>query len=475
MRLIGWIACFALLSCAQQAGASPRGDSIDLAVQELGADHDRATKAIYSLQAGGASAAKSILDAWPSLPLLAQKRAIAALRPLSREHSAAVDALVLAARADDPDLQQQALAALRQSPQRGRTGLVALLDDPRVGGRAAALLARSQPDFALAPLLEALAADGGADRTAIRDALSMAVERADNPKPSLGAWLGTEPPHAAAASAAFALSTIDAQEEMLASFIVYALPGSDEFATAWRLLQSSGSAPPHPSIDRWLATQLAEPDAWMLRAAAVDAVTARGGRAHARPSLSDSYPRVRMRAAIALSGDAETLIARATLARKDTWPMVRAAAVTSLRSEADALPVIVAAVNDGMSLVRVAAIEALTPTSHDEGWEKIHGRLRATNEWPNVTAAAIGYARIHCRSDAAESLFRVVLRAAPSHALTDDLNNAALAIEALRALGTPEAQAFVEELRVTPEVPPTLKMALGQPMPDEARCPASSR
>ena len=182
-----------------------------------------------------------------------------------------------------------------------------------------------------------------------------------------------------------------------------------------------------------------------------------------------------MQAATSLSGDPETLVERATLARKDTWPMVRAAAVTSLRSEADALPVVVAAVSDGMSLVRVAAIEALTPASHDEGWEKIHGRLRASNEWPKVTAAAIEYARTHCRADSAESLFRVVLRATPSHALTEDLNNAALAIEALRVLGTPEAGAFIEQLRVTPEVPPTLKMALEQPLPEEARCPTTAR
>jgi hypothetical protein len=92
-----------------------------------------------------------------------------------------------------------------------------------------------------------------------------------------------------------------------------------------------------------------------------------------------------------------------------------------------------------------------------------------------VTAAAIEYARTHCRTDAAESLFRVVMRAAPSHALTDDLNNAALAIEALSALGTPEAEAFIAQLRVTPEVPPTLKMALEQPLPSSVRCASPSR
>ena len=48
-------------------------------------------------------------------------------------------------------------------------------------------------------------------------------------------------------------------------------------------------------------------------------------------------------------------------------------------------------------------------------------------------------------------------------------------VEALRALATPEAEAFIEQLRVTPDVPPTLKMALEQPLPEGARCPATPR
>jgi hypothetical protein len=87
-----------------------------------------------------------------------------------------------------------------------------------------------------------------------------------------------------------------------------------------------------------------------------------------------------------------------------------------------------------------------------------------------VTEAAIDYVVAHCRTDAAEALFRVVMRAAPTNALTEDLNNAARAIEALRAIGTPEALAAVDRLRNTPGVPPTLKMALEQPLDEDAGC-----
>ena len=443
---------------------------MDLAVRDLGADHDRATAAVYVLQAGGAAAAETIRDQWPTLSALAQKRAIAALGALVRTEDAAVDALVLAARSGDADVQQQALAALRRNPRYGRHGLVALLYDAQVGDRAAALLARSDPDFAIEPLLVAISEDPGPDRRALRESLAVAVQRADRPNVTIRAWLRSDPPADSVASAALGLSDVDGHDDFLAELVAYAVPQADDFATSWRLLRSAGSAGSSAAIDRWVERQVAEPDAWMLRAAAVDAITARGARERARPALSDAYPRVRLHAATALSGDAGSLVDRATLARKDTWPMVRAAAVTSLRAEKDALPVVVASVDDSMSVVRVAAIEALTPAPHDEGWDRIHRRLRAGNEWPHVTAAAIEYAAAHCRTDAAESLFRVVMRAAPSHALTEDLNNAARAIEALRALGTPEANAFIEQLRRTPAVPPTLKLALDQPLPEGGRC-----
>jgi hypothetical protein len=164
------------------------------------------------------------------------------------------------------------------------------------------------------------------------------------------------------------------------------------------------------------------------------------------------------------------MLERATLARRDPWPMVRAAAVRSLRSEGKALAVVVASVDDSMSQVRAAAIEVLTPSPHDEGWERIHRRLRARDEWPRVTAAAIEYAVAHCRADAAEALFRVVMRARPGNALTEDLNNAARAIEALRALGSQEALAAVEQLRGTEGLPLTLKMGLERPLAEDSRC-----
>lgn len=473
------LALVATLSVAGLAGtavAAPDPARIADAVSKLDADHDEATAAVYVLQAGGERAARQLRSAWPTLSLIGQKRATGVLSHLAQDHEAAVDTLIEAARSDDDDLRDLAFEALRRSGDRGRDAFVALARDPVVGDRAASLLARVDPDFAVAPLLAAMVEPGGSDRPGLRAALGTAVQRSDSDANlSLLAWLDEGPPASAVASAAMGLVGLEAQRRAMTAFVEYAAPKSTDFSSTWRLLQSSAAAGPSDELDRYVRRHLDEPDEWMLRQAAVDAITARGHREVARASLKDPYPRVRASAAASLSGDQASLLERATLARRDTWPMVRAAAVSSLRSEGEALAVLVAAVDDSMSQVRTAAIEVLSASSHDQGWERIHRRLRSRNEWPQVTEAAIDYVVAHCRADAAEALFLVVMRAAPSNALTEDLNNAARAIEALHALGSPEALATIEQLRGTADVPPTLKIALEQPPAEDGGCAKAAR
>jgi hypothetical protein len=466
-------AAVALGTTSSPGAAAAASLDVVAAVRELDSEHDRATSAVYRLQEAGQQAAEAIRDLWPSLSPLGQQRAIGALRALAPEFDAAVDALTEAARSPDDAVRELALDALRTGGSRGRRGLAELLSDPHVGDRAAALLARSSPELAIRPLLEAMAAPGGADRTGLRIALVRAIDGTDQPTPILMDWLASKPPPAAVASAALGMSGMNTQTESLTAFIEQALVAANDFQTAWRLLLSAGAAGTSEAIDRWVEHELRAPDAWMLRAAAVQAVTARGARQKARVALSDPYPRVRAQAATALAGDPASMIDRARLARKDSWPFVRSAAVESLGREEDAVPIVVAAIDDSMSAVRATAIEVLARAPHDAGWDRVHARLRARDEWPEVTEAAIGYAAAHCRADAAETLFRVVMRSASSQARTDDLNNAAHAVEALRILGTPAANAFVAELRRTPGVPPTLKIALARSLPDDRFCPST--
>lgn len=474
-RTIALVAFMVGTVLAGLALAAPDPAAIRAAIQALEADHDRAAAAAYVLEAGGQPAAEALRNAWPSLSLLAKKRAIEPLARLAREHAPAVEALVDAARSEDEQLQRLGFSALEKATPRGGEGLAALIDDPRVGDRAALSLARTEPSFAIDPLLAAMTRDGGADRAALREALAVAAQRAEGSSGKLAAWLQADPPPSALASAALGLSALDAHSATVAQLIERALGQTSDFATRWRLLRSSGRAGPSARIDRWLDLELREEREWMLRDAALESLAMRGHDDRARGLLSDSYPRVRAHAAAVLTADASTTLERAKLARRDTWPMVRAAAVQSLRREEEALPVVVAAVDDPMSVVRVAAIGTLADWPGAQGWDRIHERLRDRGEWPDVTAAAIGYVIAHCRTDAVDSLLRVVQRAAPSNARTEDLNNAARAIEALRALQTPEAENAIEQLRRTEGVPPTLKLALEQPLPEDERCAESGR
>lgn len=441
------------------------------ALQELDGDHDRSVAAVQELKAGGESAAVAIRDVWPTLTRKAQRRVLVALAALAQSHRPAVQCLFEAAHSADEQISEGAFAALQRAGPAGWDGLVALLADPEMGRRAAMLLARTEPDAAIDPLLDALTAEGGDRRPVLRSALATAVQRAEaSAEPTLRAWLATDPPASAVANASLALASIEEYAPVVASFIEYAAPRSNDFSTTWRLLKGAPAAGPSESVDRWIESHLQAPKEWMLRQAAVDAVAARGLRADTRVALEDSYPRVRAHAARVLSKDPDSMTARATLARKDPWPMVRAEAVMSLRSEPAATPVIIAAVDDPMSEVRAAAIRALTGATHGEGWDRIDAHLRNRNEWPQVTAAAIEYAAAHCRIDAVDALVGVVRRAATPSALTDDINNAAQAIVALRVLDTPEARAAVQQLGGSAEVSPTLKMALEEAVPRHRRC-----
>lgn len=441
------------------------------ALQELDGDHDRAVAAVQELQAGGYPAAIAIRDIWPTLSRRAQRRVLVALAALGRAHRPAAECLFVAAHSPDEQIRERAFTALRRAGPAGWEALVALLADPEVGDRAAVLLARTEPDAAIAPLLAALATEEGDGRPMLRRALATAVQRAgESAEPSLRAWLATEPPASALANAALALASVEEYTDVIAAVIEDAAPRADDFATTWRLLQSAGAAGASEFIDDWIEVRLQTPEEWMLREAAVDAIAARGQRASARVALGDPYPRVRARAARVLSKDADSMTTRATMARRDPWPMVRAEAVASLRSEPVATPVVVASIDDPMSDVRTAAIEVLTGVTHYEGWDRIHAHLRNRNEWPQVTAAAIGYVVTHCRTDAVEALFAVIQRASSASALTDDINNAAQAVVALRTLNTPEADAIVQRLRASAEVPPTLEMALEEPVSTYRRC-----
>ncbi|MBT8467182.1 MAG: hypothetical protein KJN97_00425, partial [Deltaproteobacteria bacterium] len=238
-RAVALATVAALFGVVETARATADPAAIASAVRELDADHDRATAAVYVLQTGGERAAKQIRAAWPTISLLGQKRAVGALTRLAVHHDAAIESLVAAARADDADLRDRAFAALRQLGSRGSRALAALVSDPAVGDRAASTLARADPDFAIAPLLEAMGEPAGADRPALRAALGNAAQRAEgDADTTLRAWLADEPGVSAVASASLGLVGLEGRRAVMTSLIAYAAPRSQDFPSAWRLLQA---------------------------------------------------------------------------------------------------------------------------------------------------------------------------------------------------------------------------------------------
>ena len=116
-RATALTALVVLTAWSGQALANPDPVAIANAVRALEGDHDQAVAAVYVLQAGGERSARQIRDAWPSMSSLGQKRALVALAQLAKEHGAAVDVLIEAARSDDEDIRNRALLILRRSTQ----------------------------------------------------------------------------------------------------------------------------------------------------------------------------------------------------------------------------------------------------------------------------------------------------------------------------------------------------------------------
>lgn len=454
-----------------RAESEPADDALSMAIRGLEGSHDEGLAAVHALTTAGEPGLTELSRHWDRLSLKAQRRAVRALGRLAHRHPQAIDLLVRAAKSADSQLRRDALSSLGRTGAAGREGLAALLADPEAGDAAARELARQFPDSAMPLLLSALEDDQGGSRPGLRDAIYRSARHGGSEaEQALAAWLRSSPDSAALAGAALALSPSPEHAAFVSSCITAGASQASDFDTGWRFVLSARTAHASPAIDAWLASVASEAPEWMLRDAAIDALALRGHQAEARAALEDPYPRVRARAVKALAGDPESRLQRAQLARRDLWPMVRAEAVRSLGEEEEALPVLIAAVDDPMSEVRSTAIDVLASKVSPHGWDRVGARLRDRREWPAVTASAIGFVAAHCQSDAVPALMDVVFRAAPSSAQQEDYSNAARAILALRKLDTDEARTHLRRLEASPGLPPTLQTALLEALPEATPC-----
>lgn len=417
------------------------GDGMARLVADLAGADARAGEAARLLATLGLPAVTALTEQWDQRAPAERRLAVRVFAAQGRSHEEARDALALAARDPDEGVRGDALEALGEAGPDAADLLGELATAGPDPDAAAALLARRHPVRATALLLASLSAEGGTDRSALRDALRTAVQRGEAAaRDSFTAWVATAPPIGPAAGATLALAGGGEPLDLLAASLVQASsPNAVEFDDRYRLVRASRRLPAEAGVDGWLAGLVREADEWMLRAAALEALAERESplaQATARLALSHDYPRVRMAALTALastiSPDDDEPIAR--LARRDRWPMVRAEAVRAAGPRDTLSSIVRAAAGDRSRVVRTAAVEALTTRRDAEAAELVYQRLRDEDEWPDVIEASIRYAEALCLPESVDALAAVVARGLVPEAWAPDVDLAAAAVMVLAQL-----------------------------------------
>jgi HEAT repeat protein len=285
--------------------------------------------------------------------------------------------------------------------------------------------------------------EGGTERRGLRRALQTAYRRGEDAVRARFAAFGEDAPPGPAASAALALAGIDEGRALSATLLARASTDAERFEDRYRLIKAAAELEAEARADAWLVSVATDAEEWMLRSEAIAALALRRSprlAEAARRGLDDAYPRVRVAAADALGGDAASLRAVATLARRDPWPMVRASATSALGGSAEARPVVRAALGDRAQVVRAAAVRASIEAEDRGALDRVAQRLTDEDEWPEVIEAGIAYARELCLTALIDPLVAVLRRGMRPDAWAPDVDSAVLAVQALGLLGGQDAR-----------------------------------
>jgi hypothetical protein len=450
---------------------------LDTLVGELANDGPEGDDATQLLASARGDVVSPILARWPQLSPLGKRRAMRVLFGERTPDPRAIEVLQRAMRDSDHEVSQRALELARSGIDGGHALLLALAREPTSqGDQAASALAHSADPSALDGLLSVLLERRASERPVLRDALFVAYRSAGpGAAASLQRWLGSDPnqrpPVAARAALALALSSGPESREAAALLLQASQTEAAEFADQWRLVQTAAALKSEPTGDAWLA-QLTRAEPWMLRMAALTALHARGSGtalAAARQALSDSYPRVRMAALKVLSSTSPDVELLSRYARDDKWFLVRAAAIDALPNTPAADPVMLSALTDRTPAVRATAVRRLQRAKRVTAWTHIQPLVDNHEEYPEVIAEGIAFAKGLCVSAAAPSLQGVVGRGLQPDAWTPDQELALSALEALSALGGSHA-AWARDHAVGPLVPKELHDAAARAAEKPGAC-----
>jgi HEAT repeat protein len=439
------------------------GGGIARLIAEIVGDTALAADAAQLLAEMGEPAASLISQAWERMSPLGRHRAVRVFGALAKTVDEARSALSRAARERDESISAEAIDALARGGVAAAKELIPLAkENGSLGDRAALALVRAKPQEAVSVLLDAFESTRGTERPILREALARAIDKSgEKGQEQLVVWLKKEHSVAVLTSVTLAISPV-AQARPIAEELIDTLSSKVTlFQERWRLVQSCVWLPARPHTDTWLAQWAQRDPQWMLRVAALKALSQRksaGATEVFEGALKDQYPRVRVAALGALVADTRASESIAQCARNDDWPLVRAAAMEALGNERTGIKVLIDGVNDPAKVVRATAIRVLARLREGRAWQAVQKRLQDGNEWPDVTTEAIAYAKTLCIPDAAASLKGLVDRGLAANAWLADMDVAAIALETLGYIGGPQAVRSVQAAS-SAAAPPALQAA----------------
>ena len=421
-------------------------------VAELSAGGAQGGQAAQLLSTMGGPAVAALQQAWSQLDAAARLRATHVFGRSAEADAIARQALNVALDDVSPEVAEAASTALLSAGPAARSVLLPrLAKRSKAADELAIALARRAPAEAAEGLLAGLAAEGGAEREALRRAIALACQHGGQAViERVRAWARSDAA-GVAARAALALALARAQSgqdarPLAAEIAAATAPQAREFSELWRLVQAARALPAGEPLDGWLVQLAAHDERWMLRAAALTALAERSrerAKQAARSALEDEYPRVRVAAIDALGPQPDAVDALSTHAQRDTWPMVRVAAVDTLAQLPGTGGVLRAVLDDSARLVRAAGIRGLARSKQRDAWPLVKAKLEDPEEWREVLVEAIGFAGGLCVMDARNALVGFVRRGVEPDASTRATELGLAALDALRRLGGEPEQAGV--------------------------------
>jgi HEAT repeat protein len=439
------------------------GGGLKQLLKEMSGNTAEGANAAELLSLVGEPAIEPISRAWQGLDSTGRRRAVRIFGKLAKSSEAARVALSLGARDADDGVSKEAFEAFAVAGPVVVPELLSLvLEQGRTGDRAANALAQAAPIEAVDALLKVLEQKNGSETPLQRQALAKSLEKSgETGKRTIDNWLSREHSAELLASVVFSVAPVEKLRATATRLLEKIVEQKISFPAMWHLIEACKLLNPSAIVDAWLVTLSQREERWMLRAAAVRALYDRRSPSQEMAvanALRDSYPRVRASVVPLLADVQSSSDAVAQFARNDPWPLVRASALEALGGTGKEKSTIIAGVTDPAKTVRLTAIRVLAKNREKSGWSAVKERLKDRNEWPEVTAAAIGYAKMMCVSEASSDLKWLVERGLKADAWLRDVEVAATALEALGYISGPEAMEIIKNASL-PGAPAQLQVA----------------